>query len=974
LSPQAFVHKIKKAHEFNDRLISEKLHAKTEFGISHFAGPVTYEANMFMERNTDKLQQGLLSLAAMTSNTIIAGEFKSLLEEHAVNDTAGVVKKKATSMTLLEKFRIQLRDLMATMEGSQTRYIRCIKPNNTMTPKVIDQLVVFRQLQCAGLVTAIEISRGIFPNKLPYAQVEERFACLMEPSHLEATRDMELHDKVHLMVSMLFAPLIERFGDAEFSMPFACGKTKVYFRSGALENLEGLRHDSFSKRAIILQGWNRKLRMEQRYILFRKAVIQMQAFQRTHLARSLYRKRKQEATSIQSWVRLISAKSRYQQSKKAAMVLAAWSRSWICLLRFRAMKRAATNLETWVRSHVASTRFHQMKRAILSLQAHARGHPERARFQMIRDATVAVQTLARVQLGKKAVIRYRQEAVLEFENKNAFVIQGWWRLVSRRRARYLRQRELIKFAAVQIWWQKREAVAATVIQSWSRVRAERIRFQQTKEAAAAAIIQSWSRARPERMYYQRKKEASSFVQAWYRTVITQRAEQDYKIKSSSFIQTWYRGIIAQRVEDCKRRANDVNALSDIQKAWRSSPEEAHIVSPNNEHTVDQEMTTLSIYPYNEHVVNAHIVSPNNEHIVDQDITTLSIYPNNEHAVDQDMTTLSIYRQEYATRKVSKGSQLTDAEIAALREEVHQVTTEAEMHLQEVQTDFEDKLIDYEDEVLQLNQNIRRIQEEKMSLQEEVTTAQQNYVTNIQRLKKGMRKSHDSHKEYLNQVMGMLEETNRARKAETERITRELESVKLEKDATVAALEEELDLLRKLGLPAQRNELEDDNASGSSAEQATAEGEGDEKTRLTIQKLETVLSPENLLEVVCAAQRQPGCTAPYIDKKITSKCRKLIARLEIQVPCSKEVRDAETQVDLKQEEPIERAKDVRDAETQVDLKQEEPIERAKDETIDLLQQQLVWAYEAVESLQMQICNSPESALVCQRSTLFSRNEG
>jgi hypothetical protein len=61
------VYKIKKAHELNDRLISEKLHAKTEFGISRcFAGPTTYDADMLIvkERNLDKLQQGLLSLAA----------------------------------------------------------------------------------------------------------------------------------------------------------------------------------------------------------------------------------------------------------------------------------------------------------------------------------------------------------------------------------------------------------------------------------------------------------------------------------------------------------------------------------------------------------------------------------------------------------------------------------------------------------------------------------------------------------------------------------------------------------------------------------------------------------------------------------------------------------------------------------------------------------------------------------------------
>jgi myosin heavy subunit len=829
---------------------------------------------MFMERNTDKLQHGLLSLAAMTSNSLIAEEFNSLLEEHAVNDTAGVVKKKATSKTFLEKFRIQLRDLMATMEGSQTRYIRCIKPNNTMVPKVIDQSVVFKQLQCAGLVTAIEIARGIFPNNLPYAQAEERFACLMEPGHLQATRDMELQDKVYLLASILFAPLIERFGDTDFPMPFACGKTKVFFRSGALENLESLRHDWFSTRAIVLQRWNRKLRNEHRFINFRKAVIKMQAFQRSYLARSLWRKRKQEATSIQSWVRLLNARSRYQQSKKAATVLATWSRSWIFLLRFRSMKRAATKLETWGRSYVASTRFSRMQRAILSLQAHVRGHPERARFQTMREATVVVQTLARVQLAKKTVIFYRQEAALDFTNKNACVIQGWWRLVSRHRTRKLRERESLKSAAVQIWWQERESAAAAVIQSWSRVRVDRIRFQQMKEAAAAAAR-------------------------------IQRVEEGDKKKSSSFIQAWYRGIIAQRIEDIKNRTNDVKALSDIKEAWSSSPEESRIVAPNNEHTVDQEMT------------------------------------------------LSIYREEYATRKASKGWGLTDFEIAALREEVQQVTTEAEMHLQEVQTDFEDKLGDYEDEVLQLNQTIRRIQEEKRSLEEEVTTAQQNYVANIQRLKKGMHKSHDSHKEYLSKVMGMLEEANAARKAETERITRELESVKLEKDAEVSVLEEELDLLRKLGLPAEKNEIEDDDASGPDAEQATAKGEADKKTRRTIQKLEAVVSPANILEVVCAAQRQPGCTVPYIESKISSRCRKLISRLENQAP---------------------RKKDVRDAETQVDLKQENPVDLAKDETIDQLQQQLVWAYEEVESLQMKLSDSSKHAPGRQRKTLSGRKEG
>jgi hypothetical protein len=881
------------------------LHAKTEFGISHFAGPVTYEAAMFMERNTDKLQRGLLSLAAMSSNALIQAEFKSQLEEHVVNDTAGVVKKKATSMTLLEKFRNQLRDLMAAMEGSQTRYIRCIKPNNTMAPKVIDQLMVFRQLQCAGLVTAIDLSRGIFPNKLPYVQVEERFACLMNSGHLHATRDMELHDKVHLMVSILFAPLIERFGDNNFSMPFACGKTRVYFRSGALETLEALRQEFLSKYAILLQRWDRKLRVEHRYSRFRKAVIQMQSLQRTHLARSLYRKTKQAVTSIQTWVRLLSAMSRYQQSKKAAIVLGAWGRSRICLIRFHAMKRAATILETWGRSHIVSTRFNRTKKTIMSLQARTRGYPERARFQTMRAATVAVQTWARVQLATEAVRRYRQEAVLELANLKARVIQVWWRCVAHRLANALQERELLKFAAVQAWWQEREAAAAAVIQSWSKIRLERIHFQQKKEAAAAAVIQSRSRARLERIHFQHKKKASSFVQTWYRAVITRRAGECNKKKATALIQTWYRTIITQRIEYGKRRVGDEETLSEIKKAWRLHLEGPSIGALDSEHTIDQEVTTLSIY-----------------------------------------------RQESATRKASRGSQLYEEEIAALREEIQQVTSEAEMHLQEVQRDFEDKLVEYEDEVLQSNQTIRHIQQEKMILQEQLATAQQSYVMNIQRLKKGMRKSHDSHKEYLGKVMGVLEEANSARRAEAERITRELASVKQEKDARIAGLEEELDLLRKLGVPVQRNEVEVDDTSAPGGEQAT-DGKVDKKVRRIIQKLEKVLSPDNILEVVCAAQRQPGCTTPYIENKISSKCSKLIGRLENLTP---------------------RKEDVKEAAAQFDSKKEDRIDTEKEKIIEQLQQQLVWAYEEVESLQNELGEKSEDAQGRRRERLFGRNEG
>lgn len=149
---ESYVYKIKIVHKDHDRLVDEKLHRRTEFGIKHFAGPVTYDSTKFVERNTDKLPDGLMYCAAKSTNPLIREEFERLIAAHEESESVKGRKKK--HRTVLEKFRVQLKNLMATMEGTSTRYIRCIKPNETMTPKMTDHYHTMRQLECAGEYSA----------------------------------------------------------------------------------------------------------------------------------------------------------------------------------------------------------------------------------------------------------------------------------------------------------------------------------------------------------------------------------------------------------------------------------------------------------------------------------------------------------------------------------------------------------------------------------------------------------------------------------------------------------------------------------------------------------------------------------------------------------------------------------------------------------------------------------------------------
>eukprot|EP00957_Ditylum_brightwellii_P139249 10612974-Ditylum_brightwellii.AAC.1 len=91
-----------------------------------------------------------------------------------------------------------------------------------------------RQLGSAGIVTAINMSKNIFPNQLPYDVVWDRFHCL---SQTDIDTQLEYKEKTTLLLADLFKNS-ERFVKGQYTTPYVCGKNKVFFRSGALTKLE----------------------------------------------------------------------------------------------------------------------------------------------------------------------------------------------------------------------------------------------------------------------------------------------------------------------------------------------------------------------------------------------------------------------------------------------------------------------------------------------------------------------------------------------------------------------------------------------------------------------------------------------------------------------------------------------------------------------------------------------------------------
>jgi len=333
-SDTSFVFKLKSIyHKPNEignssRLVSERLHSPHEFGIKHFASDavvVTYNAENFVERNGDKVADDLLQCACLSSNGLIRTSFQYKLDM-AVQELEQAektkVRKKKSSTALLSQFKVQLEALLDQIRNSRTRYIRCIQPNSEKLPQQLDHQLTLNQLASAGLEIAISISRETYPNRLPYNVVLERFACLMDLSDRHSVnpgskpKTEKLKECTDILLSKVLKDDSEIVVGGRIAVPYACGKTRVFFRSGCQEVLESRRMELLSGAAATIQRWYRTLMAHRGFKLAKLATSRLQANWRSKLAQKAYKEEKAAITMLQNRTRTFLAKQEVQHRKE----------------------------------------------------------------------------------------------------------------------------------------------------------------------------------------------------------------------------------------------------------------------------------------------------------------------------------------------------------------------------------------------------------------------------------------------------------------------------------------------------------------------------------------------------------------------------------------------------------------------------------------------------------------------------------
>lgn len=332
----AFVSKVKSVNKDVPYLLNEKLHKPTEFGIQHYAGNVTYDASSFIQKNMDSLPKDLVDYACKSSNELIQVEVKNAADARMeALASSGRRAARTTSHTVAAKFKSQLVHLMHNVTKTHTRYIRCIKPNPEKVPIKMDMFSSAEQLRCAGVVAAVTISRVAFPNRLMHETVLERFTCLssVEVRHdVDEKKEEEAEDSSGYrcaVESLLDEILKEREVSADGGVAtkaYECGKSRIYFRSGALEHLEANRLKALGVFATAVERMVRGFTARSIFWKLKDASICSQANVRRTIARRSFLKAKAACLVLTCSIRCVFARMELTRLKRKSAAITIQSR------------------------------------------------------------------------------------------------------------------------------------------------------------------------------------------------------------------------------------------------------------------------------------------------------------------------------------------------------------------------------------------------------------------------------------------------------------------------------------------------------------------------------------------------------------------------------------------------------------------------------------------------------------------------
>ncbi|TKY52109.1 Myosin-11 protein [Spatholobus suberectus] len=362
---ETFANKLYQTFKNHKRFIKPKL-SRTDFTIAHYAGEVLYQSDQFLDKNKDYVVPEHQDLLSASKCPFVSGLFPPLPEE---------TSKSSKFSSIGSRFKLQLQQLMETLNSTEPHYIRCVKPNNLLKPAIFENINIMQQLRCGGVLEAIRISCAGYPTRRAFFEFINRFG-LLAPEAMEANCDEKTGCQ----------KILEKMGLKGYQI----GKTKVFLRAGQMAELDAQRAQLLSNAAKVIQRRIRTHQARKHYLALRKKTIYVQSRWRGRLACKLYEHLRREAAAvkIQKSVRRYEARKAYKELHVSVLILQTALRAVAARkeFRFRKQTKASIIIQARWRCHKAALYYNRLKKGTIVTQCRWRGRVARKELRKLKMA------------------------------------------------------------------------------------------------------------------------------------------------------------------------------------------------------------------------------------------------------------------------------------------------------------------------------------------------------------------------------------------------------------------------------------------------------------------------------------------------------------------------------------------------------------------------------------------------------------
>ncbi|KAJ4947446.1 hypothetical protein JOQ06_009481 [Pogonophryne albipinna] len=214
--------------------------AEAHFSMVHYAGTVDYNVTGWLDKNKDPLNDSVILLYQKSSVKLLGLLYPPVVEEKGGK---GGKKKGGSMQTVSSQFRENLGKLMTNLRATHPHFVRCLIPNETKTPGLMENFLVIHQLRCNGVLEGIRICRKGFPSRIPYADFKQRYK-ILNASVIPEGQFMDNKKASEKLLGSIDVPHDE----------YRFGHTKVFFKAGLLGTLEEMRDEKLASLVTMTQA------------------------------------------------------------------------------------------------------------------------------------------------------------------------------------------------------------------------------------------------------------------------------------------------------------------------------------------------------------------------------------------------------------------------------------------------------------------------------------------------------------------------------------------------------------------------------------------------------------------------------------------------------------------------------------------------------------------------------------------------